>query len=464
MVLSPPFLSSRTFQLRARAARALAAAIATPLLALTFAASAEAAAAIDMGEAHEYSVLGDTVTSTGVTAMSDSLGADVLSGSPIVLGETNLGADDDGPKAAMSDAYAEAMLAPSDETVATLDGRTFTPGVYTVTGAAGLAAAGTMTLDGAVDDVFIFQIGGALTTGANAEVILQGGVDPCNVFWQINGAATVGAGSKLAGTFMTSADVVMGASARVDGRLLSAGNTSLDSSAVRTACTDTVIVPGPAGPTGPAGPAGADGDDGAAGASGPAGADGDDGAAGASGADGAPGPAGTAGSAGAAGTPGAEGAAGSTGLTGIAGIFGPTGAQGPMGATGPTGPAGLVPQVTTTRLCVTNRPNRHAVRRRQSVRWTIVVRNCGAHVATSVKVSNSLRDGARFKALDGGKLVRRQLRWNVGTLAPGARTAYEVVTRFDADPPLGSFVNSVRADGDNTPAKRGHGSVTVKRT
>ena len=410
MVPSLPFLSSRTFQLRARAARALAAAIATPLLALTFAASAEAAAAIDMGEAHEYSVLGDTVTSTGVTAMSDSLGADVLSGSPIVLGERNLDAEDDRAKAAMEDAYAEAMLAPSDETVATLDGRTFTPGVYTVTGAAGFAAAGTMTLNGAVDDVFIFQIGGALTTGANAEVILQGGVDPCNVFWQINGAATVGAGSKLAGTFMTSADVVMGASARVDGRLLSAGNTSLDSSAVRTACTDTVVVPGPAGPTGPAG------------------ADGDDGAAGAPGADGAP------------------------------------GAQGPMGATRPAGPAGSVPQVTTTRLCVTNRPNRHAVRRRQSVRWTIVVRNCGAHVATSVKVSNSLRDGARFKALDGGKLVRRQLRWNVGTLAPGARTAYEVVTRFDADPPLGSFVSSVRADGDNTPAKRGNGSVTVKRT
>ncbi len=352
---------------RLRASRALAAIVSAPVLTLVLAAPAPAADPVDMGAAHDLSVLATTLTSNGPTAMSDDLG--VWPGAtyagdtaPIVLGEVHLGdAEAQAAAASLQQAYGAAIVLPADDVLpANLGGVTLTPGVYNTPGAMGFTASTTLTLDGEGDPeaVFVLQIGAALTVGASAEVELVRGADACNVFWAVGGAASIGATAKFAGTVMGvgGGAVGVGAGSRVDGRILGDGAVTLSSNAIRTACSETVVVPGPPGPAGPTGPAGADGDDGAQGVQGPAGVDGDDGAPGVSGAAGPIGPAGPTGPA---------------GVAGSAGLIGPTGTVGATGLMGPAGPTGL-PAATTT-LCVRESATRPQVRAGGLLGWTIMV-------------------------------------------------------------------------------------------
>jgi hypothetical protein len=80
--------------LRSYALRRLAACLCASLAALAFAGPAQAVDTVDLGDAEAYSVLaGFSVTSTGPTAMSESMGVSpelTLAGTPIVLGETHL--------------------------------------------------------------------------------------------------------------------------------------------------------------------------------------------------------------------------------------------------------------------------------------------------------------------------------------------------------------------------------------
>ena len=207
----------------------------------------------------------------------------------------------------------------------------YTPGVYGTSGAMGFTAGGTLTLDGQGDEnaVFIFQIGGALGIGANTTVALVNEAQACNVFWTVGTATTIGADSVFVGTMMATGAITMGATSRVDGRLLSrTAAITLPATRVHTAGCATpppVVV----GPPGPAGPAGADGNDGA---TGPAGADGADGNDGADGTTALTGP---------AGADGADGDDGLIGLTGLTGLMGATGlTRGANGVTGPTGATG----------------------------------------------------------------------------------------------------------------------------
>jgi uncharacterized repeat protein (TIGR01451 family) len=424
-----------------RQARVLTGALSASLLALVFAGSARAVEPVDMGDAHDHSVVAAAVTSTGATAMSDNLASTApVAGTPIVLGQSHIGSAAEPAKASMNVAYGDAQLRPSTNALpANLAGASFGPGVYTATGAMGFTASGVLTLTGDENAVFIFQIGAALTVGASAEVKLQGGASPCNVFWQVNGAITIGASSKLAGTLMAAADITVGAGSRVDGRLLSQGAVTLDSNAIRTACTETELVAGPPGP------AGADGARGPQGIPGEIGADGADGADGANGADGLDG------------LQGAAGIQGIAGTTGAAGADGRTGADGPPGADGAPTPVPDAP----TRLCVRTRAGRHNVHRGALLIWTIVVRNCGEHAAHGVTVTDRLRKGATVRTRGGAKLVDGRLEWKPGTLAPGARRIYRITTRFARNARAGKYVNRATADGHNTDLTTARGSTTV---
>jgi hypothetical protein len=362
-----------------------AAALCAGLLMLAFTAPALADAPVSMGNAQDYSVLGNAVTNTGATAMSDDLGSTAaLVGTPIVLGQIHIGSGADEAKASMNLAYGDAQLRESTGPVpANLGGSAFGPGVYNASGAMGFTAATTMTLTGDQDAVFIFQIGGALSIGAGAQVNLVGGARPCNVFWQVHGATTIGANSNFVGTLMASSDITVGADARVDGRVLSQGAITLASNAIRTACTPTVVVAGPAGPTGPAGSTGPAGLAGAAGVQGIQGIQGHAGPVGSAGTDGAPGSAGP------------TGLTGLAGLTGLGGLPGATGVTGPMGADGPAGPAGVAPAATTkTRLCVARSATRLRPRRGAWVRWAMVVRICSKPAMSATSVTRGLRKGA----------------------------------------------------------------------
>src|SRR5687767_407277 len=195
------FSFRRLARVRTRAARALAGALSSSLVALVCASSALAVEPVEMGDAHDYSVLATTLTSNGPTAMSDNLGVwpgTTFAGDtpPIVLGEQHLGdAEAQAAAASLDLAYGDAVLRPSTDALpANLAGATLNPGVYDTAGAMGFTASGVLTLDaqGDPDAVFILQIGAALTVGASAEVHLVGGAQACNVFWAVGGATSIG--------------------------------------------------------------------------------------------------------------------------------------------------------------------------------------------------------------------------------------------------------------------------------
>ena len=103
-----------------------------------------------------------------------------------------------------------------------------TPNIY-CTGAAS-SLNGDLILDAENDPnaLFIFQIGGALSTSTFSNVILINGASLCNVFWQINGAFSLGDGSVFIGTILANGALSFLQGASLQGRGLStAGAISL---------------------------------------------------------------------------------------------------------------------------------------------------------------------------------------------------------------------------------------------
>ena len=82
---------------------------------------------------------------------------------------------------------------------------------------------GDLILDAGGDPsaMFIFQIDGALSTGVAAHVILVNGASTCNVFWQINGAFSLGPNSVFRGTAIAEGAISLLENSSVIGRALS---------------------------------------------------------------------------------------------------------------------------------------------------------------------------------------------------------------------------------------------------
>ncbi len=187
---------------------------------------------VDLGTASTYAVLsgasvGNTVSAEGAphTTLRGDLGVKANTqptGFPpgIVTGTVSVG----NPAAiqAHSDlvaAYNEVAGRTGGTALAgALAGATILPGLHTIAGAA--SNAGTVTLDGGGDPnaVFVFQINGAMAFAAASHVVLTGGARASRVFWQVNGAGSVGAGADFAGTLMALDAVAMGSGTLVNGR------------------------------------------------------------------------------------------------------------------------------------------------------------------------------------------------------------------------------------------------------
>jgi hypothetical protein len=274
----------RKFLTRGSAIVAITALTSTSLLASLVSPSGAYAvvAPVNLGTAGNYAVLGAAaagapgVTNTGFTVLNGDLGdspSSVVVGFPdgVVHGVTNAG----DPQAATAHAdlvtaySAAAQLAPTTTFVGGDQiGQTFYAGVHYSGAAVGLS--GTMTLDGGGDPnaVFIFQINAALTTAASTTINLTDGAQAGNVFWQVNGAVTLGATSSFPGTMMANGAITVGAGTSVAGRALAYGAVTLadntvtvpdtvtftspptPSSASTTSTTDTVLAAGTPGDTG----------------------------------------------------------------------------------------------------------------------------------------------------------------------------------------------------------------------
>lgn len=186
---------------------------------------------VDLGAASSYAVLsgasvGNTVSAPGAprTTIRGDLGikADVApTGFPpgMVTGAIRKGSPVDPAHADAVAAYNEIAGRAGGEVVpGALVGAVLAPGLYTIVGAA--SNTGILTLDGGgdTDAVFVFQVDGALSFAAGSRVVLTNGARASRVFWQVNGAGAVGAGSNFVGTLLALNAVAMGNGTFVNGR------------------------------------------------------------------------------------------------------------------------------------------------------------------------------------------------------------------------------------------------------
>jgi hypothetical protein len=213
--------------------------------------AANANATVELGTAGDYVILAKTGISTvpksditgdiavspiagaaitGFDLIMDSLGvfstASQVTGkvyasdyaSPTPVGLTTAISD-------METAYTDAAGRPNtDKEKVNLGGgeigsETLTPGVYTFDKDISIAL--DMTFSGTSTDIFIIQTTGSLLQAANTQVILQGGAKAKNIFWQVAGQVTVGAGAHLEGVLLVKTAVTFKTGSSLDGRVLS---------------------------------------------------------------------------------------------------------------------------------------------------------------------------------------------------------------------------------------------------
>jgi hypothetical protein len=217
-------------------------------------------AAVDLGTAGDFVILTKTgITTTGVTAITGDIGVspiaavaiagfslamdatNTFSTSPLVTGKV-YAADYTAPTpakmtAAVSDmetAYTDAAGRTTPDGTelyaGNLTGQTFTPGLYKWGTDVSIDAAGTVTLNGGANDVWIFQIAGNLTVNPGAGVTLAGGALAKNIFWQVGGGTGVAfdTTSAFKGIILaTKAIVFKNGATLVNGRALAQTNVTL---------------------------------------------------------------------------------------------------------------------------------------------------------------------------------------------------------------------------------------------
>ncbi|MGN7889818.1 ice-binding family protein [Dyadobacter endophyticus] len=187
---------------------------------------------------------------TGTTAVTGDIGngAGAVTGDAVtVTGNTHFG-DVQGVAATLAVAAAYAQLTnpilnPCGNTLTSPigGGATFAPGVYCSTTATVLT--GDLTLDAGGDPnaIFIIKIDGALSVTAPVNIILTDGASLQNVYWQVNGAVSLDAGSAFKGTVINVGAISLASGASISGRAFStAGKISLNNNIVSN---EEVVLP-----------------------------------------------------------------------------------------------------------------------------------------------------------------------------------------------------------------------------
>ncbi len=111
-----------------------------------------------------------------------------------------------------------------------IGGQTFAPGIYKWETVVTMAT--DITLQGGVNDVWIFQIADNLTVSSGAKVLLADGAQAKNIFWQVAGIATLGTGAHFEGILMSMTQIVLETGSSVHGKLLAQTQVTLDTATV----------------------------------------------------------------------------------------------------------------------------------------------------------------------------------------------------------------------------------------
>ena len=213
---------------------------------------------VDLGTAADFAILAEAlISTTGVTHITGDIGISPAATTFI----TGFGLVDATGYATSSlitgKAYAADMAAPTPAkmTLAVEDmhlaytdaaGRTSPDHLNLGTGAIGglelapglykwdtaVVIGDNLTLNGGVDDVWIFQISGNLNLASSFAVQLTGGAVASNVFWQVSGIATLGTDSTMEGVILSSTKIVSETGSAVNGRMLAQTDVTLDATTV----------------------------------------------------------------------------------------------------------------------------------------------------------------------------------------------------------------------------------------
>lgn len=111
-----------------------------------------------------------------------------------------------------------------------IGGLTLAPGLYTW--GSSVIIPDDVTIDGAENDVWIFQITGSLDLSAAKQVILAGEAQAKNIFWQVADEVTFGADSHFEGIILAKTGVTLQTNASMNGRVLAQSLIAIDDNAV----------------------------------------------------------------------------------------------------------------------------------------------------------------------------------------------------------------------------------------
>ncbi|MCW2748971.1 MAG: hypothetical protein JWR83_81 [Aeromicrobium sp.] len=160
--------------------------------------------------------------------------AGTVSGAPTVGGTTHL--NDSASAQARTDfvsAYNDAASRLASSTFAgDQNGQTFRPGVHQTSAAFSLTGTLILDADGIASSVFIIKVGAAMGPAAASHVVLANGAKASNVYWQVNGAVSTGAGSTCVGTLLVDGAVTLGAGSSLNGRVMSTGTVTLSTNTI----------------------------------------------------------------------------------------------------------------------------------------------------------------------------------------------------------------------------------------
>ena len=113
-------------------------------------------------------------------------------------------------------------------------GETLAAGVYQTSGAGSIA--GSLTLNGTANDLFIFKINGAFSTNVGSSITLTGGAQAANVFWVAisAGAMSIATTNQMKGSFIARDGAALLANgSTLEGRLLTnVGAVSTDANTI----------------------------------------------------------------------------------------------------------------------------------------------------------------------------------------------------------------------------------------
>jgi len=216
---------------------------------------------VNLGSAGNFAILAKSaISTTGATAVVGDLGispsaASFITGFAMIADSSNTfatspyvtgniyAADYATPTPAMmTTAISDMEIAFTDAAGRTLpdftelyagdiSGQTLTPGLYKW-GTGVLITSAGVTLTGGADDVWIFQISQNLTVENSAIVTLSGGAQAKNIFWQVDGQATLGTAANFKGNLLTQTLISFNTGAQMTGRALAQTAVTLNATTI----------------------------------------------------------------------------------------------------------------------------------------------------------------------------------------------------------------------------------------